>query len=122
MDLTALKHTHTLLVSLFVLHYIVKTILMLTGSSSFASYRKKMLVPEMILAILFLITGIWMLVQIGMGGLGGWFHLKLTLVILAIPLGIIGFKRGIKPLAILSTLIFIYIFGIAWTKSFGIVF
>ena len=80
--ITGIKHLHTLLVFLFVITYVVKAILMITNQSELlAKYRKKTMVPEMIIATLFVVTGLYMLFTIGMGNLGGWFHTKLTLII-----------------------------------------
>jgi mono/diheme cytochrome c family protein len=42
---------------------------------------------------------------------------KVVLVFLAIPLGIIGFKRGNKVLASLSLLLILYVYGVAETQS-----
>lgn len=123
MDLTAVKHIHILCVVVFLVSYLIKTGLLFAGKQdTFARFRKKTLVPEMIFATLFLITGVYMLVQLGMASLGGWFHLKLTLVILAIPLGILGFKKESKPLALASTLVFVYVFFLALQKNMTLFF
>ena len=42
---------------------------------------------------------------------------KTIIVFACIPLGIIGLKRGIKPMAVLSLIGFIYVYGVAETKS-----
>ena len=121
--ITGIKHLHTLLVFLFVITYVVKAILMITNQSEvLAKYRKKTMVPEMIIATLFVVTGLYMLFTLGMGNLGGWFHIKLTLIILAIPMGFIGYKRDNKPMAIGASLLFLYILALAWTKSLTLFF
>ncbi len=113
-----LKHLHWLFIGLFLLSYIIKSILFLTNKkSAFQSFRAKTLVPESILATAFLITGVWMLINTGFGAYGGWMHLKLTLVILAIPLGIVGFKKENKALVLFSLIMFLYVLGMALTKS-----
>ncbi|NNC95506.1 MAG: hypothetical protein HKN92_08075 [Chitinophagales bacterium] len=119
--LIGIKHTHTLLVSVFLIHMLIKGFLFLTGNPSIESYRRKTKVAlDMVIPLLFIITGVALLVNIGMGNIGGWFHLKLTLVIIAIPLAIIGFKRNSKWMVITSILIFLYIFILAFTKSASI--
>jgi uncharacterized membrane protein SirB2 len=115
-------HTHWLFIGLYLLFYLIKCVLFLTGSPRFASWRKKTLVPENIFAVGFLATGIVMMVQLIKHGNdwmadNGWFHMKLTLVVLAIPLGIIGFKKENKALVAVSLLFFLYVLGIALTKS-----
>lgn len=117
-----IRHFHILLVLIFVVHYLVKAFLLLSNVAGLRTYRQKTLVPEMIIATLFLGTGLYMLFNLGMANMGGWFHMKLTLVLLAIPIGIIGYKRENKALGLVSSLIFLYVFGIAWTKSLGVFF
>lgn len=114
---TGLKHTHTLLVTLFLLSSIVKTILLLTGSvHTLERYRKRFLMPEMLIAILFLATGLYMWYNMSFAPLGGWIHLKLLMIIVAIPLGIIGFKKNNIALSVISTLLFIAVFALAFAK------
>ena len=116
--LIGLKHTHTLLVSIFLLSYLIKTFLLVSGKhDTFLRYRRRFLMPEMIITILFLLTGVYMWWYIGFGNIAGWFHLKLSLVLFGIAFGIIGFRRENKVLAVLSTLIFLYIFIMAFTKN-----
>lgn len=112
-----IKHTHTLLVTLFLLSSIVKTFILLADKKEMlANYRKKLLMPEMILAILFLATGLYMWSMLGWANVAGWFHLKITIVVIAIPLGIVGFRKQNKILSSLSTLMFLYVFLLAFTK------
>ena len=112
-----LLHLHWLFIALFLLTYIIKGFLFLTNKPKFESFRAKTLIFESIMSAGFLITGIIMLINIGMANIGGWFHLKLTLVILGIPIGIIGFKKQNNLLVSLSVLMFLYVLGLALTKS-----
>ena len=79
------------------------------------------------MALGFIVTGVIMIVknqQISDGnwlGASGWLHLKLTLVIAAIPLGIIGFKKGNKILVALSALFFIYVLLLALPQTRNLV-
>lgn len=119
MDYTLLQHLHITLVALFTIHYLVKGALLLSNSPSLDIYRKKTMVPEMILATLFIISGVWMLTMLGSPWLkaNGWFHLKLTLVLLSIPIGIIGYKRHSKLLGLAVSLIYVFVFWLAWTHG-----
>ncbi len=109
-------HLHWLFIALFLLSYLIKAVLFLTNNSQYPTFRKKTIIPESIVSAGFLITGIVLLANIGFASLGGWFHLKLTLVVLGIPIGIIGFKKNSKLLVLLSLLMFLYVFGLALTK------
>ena len=123
-DISHLLHTHWLCIGAFLLSYLIKSVLFFSGNKEkFLAFKKKTIAIESILATGFLITGIWMLIilQKTTGGQwmseNGWFHIKLTLVILAIPLGIVGFKKENKVLAGMSLLFFLYVLGVAITKS-----
>ncbi|MEZ5006972.1 MAG: SirB2 family protein [Chitinophagales bacterium] len=117
---SALKHVHYVFVVLFLISYFIKSTLFLLGKNeAFASYKKKSILTETLFAVGFLITGIAMIIQnqnIFDGAWlknSGWFHIKLTLVILAIPLGIIGFKKSNKLLVLISVLFFLYVLLLA---------
>lgn len=112
-----IKTIHIASAGLFLLDYLIKTILLLIGSSALEGYKKVTKVPSMIISTIFLVTGIYLIAKIGMGNVGGWFHLKVTLVVIGVVLGIIGFKKNNKALAVISTLLFIYIYGISETKD-----
>jgi uncharacterized membrane protein SirB2 len=51
----------------------------------------------------------------------GWLQLKITLVVLAIPLGVIGFKKQNKILVGLSALFFIYVLLLALPQTRNLV-
>ena len=117
--ITAVKHSHTMLVILFTLHYLLKTFLYFSGNKLvLASYQSKTKVAfDMIVPTLFIITGVILIVKIGMGNIGGWFHLKLLVVLFLIPMSIIGFRKEIKPMIIISCLLFVYIVLLAFLKK-----
>lgn len=112
-----IKTIHIASASIFLLDYVIKTILLLIGSSALEGYKKVTKVPSMIISTIFLATGIYLIAKIGMGNIGGWFHLKLTLVIVGLVVGIIGFKKNNKALALLSTILFLYVYGVSETKD-----
>ncbi len=116
--LTGLKHTHTLLVVIFLISFLIKTFMILTGKNeSLEKYQKIARIPEMLIALAFLSLGVIMLVQIGFTNIGGWFHLKLLLVVIAIPMGIIGFKKNNRIMIIISALLFIYLVLLSFLKT-----
>lgn len=110
---TGLKHLHLLLIVLFVTSILVKAILLLVNEQKFDTYRKKTKVPEMVITMLFLVTGIIMGTMKGFGNLHFFFHIKLTVMIIAIPLAIIGFKKKNKALGLVSAMLFVVTVGLA---------
>ena len=61
-------HTHYLVVTLFLLIYVVKTILLLSNRNDLlAIFTKKVRIFEMIVSSLFLITGIYLSTQLPLG-------------------------------------------------------
>lgn len=105
-------HTHIFLVTLFLMIYVIKTILLFSDINKFKVFAKKVKVPEMILAVLFLGTGLYLLYQNGWS-LPGWIHLKITLVILSIPIAIVGTKKENKWLLLISVLCLIGSMGVS---------
>jgi len=103
---------------LFIIDYIVKSMLLVfdknTALDKYKAYTK---VISMIISTIFLVTGIYLITQIGMKNIGGWFHLKLTLTIIGLVLGIIGFKKKNKAMVLISTFLFIYIYFFIYHKK-----
>ena len=112
----ALKHSHLLIISLFLLNFIFKTYLLLSNHEKFNDIRNKTKLVEIILGTLVLVSGITLFVYTESYKVM-WVNVKMILVIAAIPLGIIGMKKSNKALALLSLLLFLYVFAVAWTKS-----
>ncbi|MBK8657800.1 MAG: cytochrome c [Bacteroidetes bacterium] len=113
---TGLLHTHKLVVVLFLLHYVVKLVLLLLNrNEQLANYSKRTKVTEMAISALFLITGLWMMgTSIMKGGSVSTLQIiKLVCVFSSIPLAIIGFKRSNKLLAVLAVLLIIAAYGLA---------
>lgn len=112
-------HTHYLVVTIFLLIYVVKTILLLSNKNDLlAVFTKKVRVFEMIISSLFLITGIYLTTQLPFGGkYDNLFFIKVAMVFISIPLAVVGFKRSNKILAALSLLLLTGSFGIAEAYS-----
>ncbi len=117
-------HTHYLVVTLFLLIYVIKTILLLSNKNDLlANFTRKVKVFEMIVSALFLITGIYLATQLPFNGKYDYlFWIKIVMVLASIPLAVIGFKKGNKMLAALSLLLITGSYGIAevYSKRKGI--
>jgi uncharacterized membrane protein SirB2 len=109
---TGLKHLHLLMVILFVLSLVIKTVLLFVNKDKFAAYKQKTKIPEMITTIVFLITGIIMIV-LKDAKFSSFLWIKLSVILVAIPLAIVGFKKQNKILALIGTLLFVGIYGLA---------
>lgn len=107
-----IRHTHLLSVILFLLIYLIKTVLLLSNKNEgLAKFTKVVKVPEMIVSTLFLATGIYLLTQIP--EIKSLLIIKIIAVLISIPLAIIGFKKKNKVLAVLSLLLIIGAYGMA---------
>lgn len=103
---------HRIAVTLFFLIYVIKTILLLSGRKDLLEKITKVVkVPEMIISLLFLATGIYLLVL--MPKVSGLVWIKIIMVLASIPLAIIGFKKSNKILAALSLLLITASYGLA---------
>jgi mono/diheme cytochrome c family protein len=109
---TSIRYTHLLSVILFLLIYLIKTILLLANKEEgLAKFTKTVKVPEMIISTLFLVTGVYLLTQIP--EIKSLMIIKIIIVLASIPLAIIGFKKKNKALAVLSLLMIIAAYGLA---------
>jgi len=108
-------HTHYLVVTLFLLIYVIKTILLISDKTDLlAKFTKKVKVLEMVVSTLFLLTGIYLSTQLPFGGKYDYlFWIKIVMVALAIPLAIVGFRKSNKILAALSLLLITGTYGLA---------
>jgi len=107
----AIFYTHLISVNLFLLIYLIKTILLLTNKKdSLAKFTKAVKVPEMIISTAFLLTGIYLLAQTEFTKI---LLIKIILVLISIPVAIIGFKKQNKTLALLSFLMITGAYGLA---------
>lgn len=109
-------HTHTLAVQIFLLIYIIKTVLLLINKhEALDKFTRVLKFPDMIISMLFLLTGI--VLAINSGDIGVWFWVKIVAVIAAIVTAVLGFKNKNKLLAIVSIVLLVYSYGISETKS-----
>lgn len=109
MDFKMLLHLHLGFAVLFLISYFIKSALFLAGkNNAFLAYKKKTLIVETLFSVAFLISGfILVYMLIGFDGYQHWLDAKIALALIAIPLGIVGFKKENKLLVALSLLFFI---------------
>ncbi|MGZ4056571.1 MAG: c-type cytochrome [Bacteroidia bacterium] len=107
-----IKYTHLISVNLFLLIYLIKTILLLGNKEeALARFTKGMKVFEMVISALFLLSGIYLLMNVG--AVSTLIIIKVVIVFASIPLAIIGFKKRNKALAVISILMIIAAYGLA---------
>lgn len=111
MDSTLLASIHIWSVMLFVVIYLVKTVLLFSNESMLDRFSRVTKVPEMIVSFVFLVSGIWLFVMVG--GVKTLQIVKLVIVAAAIPLAVLGFKRKKKSVALLSFILIIAAYGMA---------
>ena len=117
MPLIAVQHIHMWFAIFFLASYLYKTALFFgSNKPKFEKYRKATLIPENVFATVFLLSGFYLVWQKGAFSnptYTPWFHIKFTLAILAIPIGIVGFKKSNNMLVGLSALMFIAVLLLA---------
>lgn len=107
-----IKNIHQVVVLLFLLIYLFKTIFLLSDKNEkLDSFTKKIKVPEMIISFLFLATGIYLIIQ--KGEVNTIMIFKLIAVFASIPLAVVGFKKKNKALATVSFLLIVMAYGFA---------
>ncbi len=107
-------HTHYLVVILFLLIYVIKTVLLLSDKKDLLTvFSKKIKVAEIIISFLFLGTGIFLLTQLSFNGKYDYLlWIKIAMVFASIPIAVVGFRKHNKALAALSLLLITGSFGL----------
>lgn len=111
MNSNLIASIHIWSVMLFVILYLVKTVLLFFNQPMLDKFTKATKVPEMIVSTLFLVSGIWLFVLLG--GIKTMHFVKLVLVFISVPVAIIGFKKRKKVLALFSFLLIVSAYGVA---------
>jgi mono/diheme cytochrome c family protein len=111
MNSTLLTQIHIVVVQLFLLLYLVKTVLLFANKEALLKFSKTTKLLEMVVSTLFLVTGIWLFIILG--AIKTLHIVKLVMVFASIPIAIIGFKKMNKALALLSFLLIVGAYGIA---------
>jgi len=108
-------HLHVTVVTLFLILYGIKTVLLLLDKTEqLDKLRAKTKIADMILGTLMLITGGYLL---SIFPLKAYHIVKIVVALSSIPIGIIAFKKRNKALAAILLVLFIYVYGVAETKS-----
>lgn len=103
---------HSISVTIFFLIYFIKTLLLLSNAhqklNTFKAYTR---ILEMIISILFLVTGIYLITQIP--EIKTMLIIKLILVFVSIPLAVVAYKKSNKILALFSLMCIVAAYGLA---------
>jgi mono/diheme cytochrome c family protein len=109
-------HLHITITSIFLLIYLVKVFLLTAEKTeAFNKFRSKTKIADMILGSLIIITGVFLTVKAPV--IETYLIVKIALVIVSIPLGIIAMKKANKTMAIVVLAIYFYVFLIARAGS-----
>jgi len=107
---TGILHLHATVVLLFLIIYLIKTVLLLFNKDQMMDlFVKRTKILEMIVSTLFLVSGIYLFIYTG--NKVPLLYVKVGLVLVVIPLAVVGFKRKNKILASLSFIIILGIYG-----------
>ncbi|MCC7302609.1 MAG: cytochrome c [Bacteroidia bacterium] len=104
-------YVHLVSVILFLLHYLVKTGMLLANSPALEKYTRATRIVEMVISLAFLGTGGYMLIELP--EINTLMIIKLGMVFASIPMAIVGFKKKKKLLAAISLLLIIGAYGMA---------
>jgi uncharacterized membrane protein SirB2 len=116
---TAMKHSHTLVAMLYLLQLLIRVVLMaMNNKVTVAKYTKAMRIPQILLSVLFLGTGIYLMVRQGQSvdGIQPYVWVKFAMVLASIPLGVIGSKRNSVALTGFAFLVLVGVLGLAYAK------
>jgi cytochrome c553 len=104
-------HSHVLVVTLFLLFLLFKTVLLLVNKKELlAKVRTKLKMVDPILGVLMLATGGYLLSLYGSAA-PAYLWVKLVIVLIIIPIGIVAFKKENKVMAIIALVLTFYIYG-----------
>lgn len=110
-------HSHVTIVTLFLLFLLFKTILLFTNKKLLlAKVRTKFKMADPILGVLMLATGAYLLYLYGAEA-PTYLWVKLGIVLLIIPIGIVAFKKENKIMALIALLLTTYIYGVSEAGS-----
>lgn len=116
---TGMLHTHKLFVTLFLLIYLIKTVLLLLNKNeALKSFISKTKIFEIVCSAGFLITGIFL--AYNSGNINFFFWIKIMCVAAAIPVAVVAYKKSNKILAVISLLFIVGAYGLAEMGKNGI--
>jgi cytochrome c553 len=111
MSSSLLATIHLISVNLFLILYLVKTVLLFSSEQMLEKFIRATKVLEMIVSTVFLITGAWLLFILG--AVKTLMIVKFILVFISIPIAVVGFKRRKKVLAVLALLLIVGAYGLS---------
>jgi len=111
MSSSLLATIHLISVNIFLLLYVIKTILLFSSTTNLEKFIKATKVFEMIVSITFLVTGIWLLFILG--AVKMLMIIKFILVFASIPIAVIAFKRRKKVMAVIALLLIVGAYGMS---------
>ncbi len=109
-------HTHVLVVTLFVLFLLFKSILLFANKIPLLTKVRKFKMIDPILGVLMLATGGYLLSLYGSDA-PTYLWVKLIIVLIIIPIGIVAFKKENKIMALIALLLTFYIYGVSEAGS-----
>ena len=123
MSFSLLKNIHIISAVLFILILLFKScLILLNKSENLKQLKKFILIPDIVIQCCFLFSGIIMVIQ-GSSLVEtnpGWFHIKMSAVVIGVIIAIIAFKKNNKILVVISLLIFIGIYGYTEMAAAGL--
>lgn len=118
--LTGMKHTHTMLAFIFVIFFLIKAILLLTGKEEqldkLRSNKGLKIGFDMVLPTFIILLGITQAIQIPFSSWPHWLMVKIVIVFASIPLGIVAMRKKSKMLTIATCILFLSIIVLAYTN------
>src|SRR6188768_643919 len=111
MSSSLLATIHLISVNIFLLLYLIKTILLFTSTTNLDKFTRVTKIFEMIVSVTFLLTGLWLLFILG--AVKMLMIIKFILVFASIPIAVMGFKRRNKIMAVTSLLLIIGAYGMS---------
>lgn len=118
MDFNNIALAHRVAVTFYIGYFFVKVFMVLLNrKEQLQAFKKKTLILEILLPLIFIGTGIWMIVEgapvyeTTKSAGNPWFHIKMTLMVIGIVTGIIGIKKFNKVLALISLFSFLGMYG-----------
>ncbi len=112
----ALLHTHITAVTLFLIFLAFKTVLLVFKKVTLLkTIRNKTKLIDSLLGLAIIVTGgylVWI-----KGTIASYLLIKIILVLIAIPLGIVAMRKENTIGALSALMLFIYLYGVAETRS-----
>ncbi len=117
MNYTTALHIHFTLIICFLIFFAFKAVLLFTNKKELlGKIRDKTKIIDILLGVGVLASGLFLAINF-IGFKQGWIHVKLTLLLIAIPLGIVGMRKEKKMLVLIALLILVYMYFIGDQRS-----